>query len=403
MPVPVVELLEAVEVDHADAERPACPRRVADGPSQRLVPGAPVGEAGQLVRVGQVAETSEEVGTLDRNGGLDREELDHLERDVGHPVHVTVPADAQHADRCPSAQDRFEQHRDGTRPLDRVLRKRRIDERVGDEVPRSRGERSGAARRLLGQRQTRSTRVGAGPTRHDEIARVEVRFVDHGHRRPRDLERRGADVLAGIGLDGQRTPDVGDRRDRRLVVAGCAGLPSLVTHEGLDRERDDDGRGRPQQSPPPVLGAILLRIADEERQHDHRGADADCERHLAPPEVEGDPDDGEEQERGIARGGAVVRLAQQRDDDEVREGWDDVRPARHRRPRDEKAGRGDRHRECACYPDVRPVGRAGRNEWREQRQKAERRERSEAACDLRLERSCLGPHERPNRQRPHGP
>ena len=74
--VAVVHVLEAVEIEQDDAERPARAPRAAEGLVERPVPGAPVREPGQLVDRGELGEPVHEVGAHERDadhrGGAER-------------------------------------------------------------------------------------------------------------------------------------------------------------------------------------------------------------------------------------------------------------------------------------------------------------------------------------------
>ena len=374
----------------ADAQRSPGSPRVAHRSADRLVPDSSVRQAGELVGLREVAEARDEVGPLDRDRGFDGEKRDGLRR-LLVDVDALRPADAQDADRHVPAHDRLEQHRDGSGALDGVLRQRGLAGGVGDEIPRPGRECSRRSRWLAMQWKSWPTRVRACSTRHDEVTRP-VRLVDHGDRCLGDLESRAADVRTSVHLTRQRARHVGDRGDRSLVVARRTCLRALGARERLHGVADDRGDRSPQHRPSPLARRIARRVADEERKHEHRRSDCDPDRDLPPPEVQGDPDHGQQGEGCVAGHGAVVGLTQQGDDDEVGERRNDVRPARQARPRNEDPGGSDRDREHRGYPDVRPVLRLRWDARREHRDQPDGSEREESPDDLRLQSASVGAH-----------
>ncbi len=219
-----------------------------------------------------------------------------------------------------------------------------------------------------------------------------VRLVDHSDGCLGDRESRAADVRTRVHLTGQCARHVGDCGDGSLVVARRTRLRALGARERLHGVADDQGDPGPQHGPSPFAAGVARRVADEERKHEDRRADGDTDRNLPPPEVQGDPDHGEQGERCIAGHGAVVGLAQQCDDDEVRERGQHVRPARQARPGGKDAGGGDRDREHRGYPDVRPVLRLRWDKCREHGEQSDGSEREESPDDLRLESASVGAH-----------
>src|SRR5205085_9743221 len=71
----VVVALEAIEVEHRDAERRAATPGSRDLARELLLPGPPVGEPGQLVRACDPLRPPEELGATDRNRRGGREHV----------------------------------------------------------------------------------------------------------------------------------------------------------------------------------------------------------------------------------------------------------------------------------------------------------------------------------------
>ena len=247
-------------------------------------------------------------------------------------------------------------------------------------------------------REARSPELGAGVSGEHEVTRS-VRLPDRREGRTRDVDGGRADQRARVFLGTQTPGHLGHRRDHPLVVARHTRLRTLVAHDRLDGEADDEGDSGPQRRAAPVARRVAVRVAEEERENEHGRADGDAECHLLSPQIERDPDHGEQRERRVAGDGAVVCLAHECHDHEVGKRRDDVGPARQSRPRHEQPGRGDDGGQHARDPHVRPVVRPRRQRCRQQGEQSDRDERREPPCDLRLEMLLPVNHPLPDRPR----
>ena len=97
----VVDVPEVVEVEHDQAER----RALADAPLEPLLERAVVEQTGEVVRAGPDLDRLEDLGVLERDRDLRREQLDELELLGRERVADAEPLDGQDADRAvPAAQ-----------------------------------------------------------------------------------------------------------------------------------------------------------------------------------------------------------------------------------------------------------------------------------------------------------
>jgi hypothetical protein len=188
----------------------------------------------------QLLELGKEVGALDRDRRLVREEGEDRRRAVAQARRVGGPGDHEDADREPVPDDRL--------PQRRSVAERAAELPLG---PCRRGGEVGRVGRLLRREDARRDRVGvvearrrqgAGGTRlgrRDEAA-VAVRLEEQRDRAVRDRPRGAADLRPGDGGVGgvrERVADLGHRRDVRRD-AGELLLGALAA--GHVAERDGD-------------------------------------------------------------------------------------------------------------------------------------------------------------------
>ena len=112
----VVDVPEVVEVEHDQAER----RPVADAPLEPLLERAVVEQPGQVVGPCPDLDRLEDLGVLERDRDLRREQLDELELLGRERVADAEPLDGQDADRAAAAAQRD----DDEAAVDRVRRPR---------------------------------------------------------------------------------------------------------------------------------------------------------------------------------------------------------------------------------------------------------------------------------------
>ena len=98
----VVDRPEVVEVEHDQAER----RALADAPLEPLLERPVVEQPGQVVGPRPDLDRLEDLGVLEGDRDLRREQLDELELLGGERVGEAEPLDRQHADRAVAAAQR---------------------------------------------------------------------------------------------------------------------------------------------------------------------------------------------------------------------------------------------------------------------------------------------------------
>ena len=123
VPELVVDLAEVVEVQHDQAEGVA---RV-DAPLEHVLEGPVVEQAGQVVGLGADLDRAEDLGVLQGDRDLRREQLDELELVGGERVVRAEPLDGEDADRAVATAQR---HHDEAALLG-VDRAELVDARVG--------------------------------------------------------------------------------------------------------------------------------------------------------------------------------------------------------------------------------------------------------------------------------
>jgi hypothetical protein len=116
-----------------------------------------------------------------------------------------------------------------------------------------------------------------------------------------------------------------------LVLLGAV---AELADERLDGEADNRGNADPEQRVRPLARRILGRPGDEDGEDEDCADAGDAERELLPRSIQREPEDREHHEHGIGRDASAVGLAEQCDDEEVRQRRRNLREVRQATPGD---------------------------------------------------------------------
>ncbi len=310
---------------------------------------------------------------------------------VARRLDALRPADGEDPDGSLALEDRLEERRDDRRRRGAHPPRLRVGPSIGHEERVTGHEHGRASCRLVGD--VNADRIALEPGRRGHDEPVALPLDDRGSHSARDLERGVAHELPDVPGGRCLADDLRDPRHRPLALLELrrsllclASLYPDASHELLDRETDDERDAGPQDRAPPLRGSECIVLVDERREEEDGSGDR-ADGHLPAAERQGDPEHRQDRERRVARGRPSLRLAEEPDDHEVREGWKHVRVARKPRPGDgERAERDQRGERDRGY-DEPALGRPGRDDDRRERKRAHRSEGEEAACDRALERT----------------
>ena len=226
--VVVVEGLEAVEVEHRQAQLPAVAARPRDLALEVLVPHAAVRQPGQRVGARGGLQPGEQVGAVDRDRGLGGEQPQQLVARARTARGAACSSHGEHADACGRRCTTGTQAAEAAPEIARAAGR---DARVGDRRRRrtsSSPVRNASAMHASGSASEAVMPRSAAPDRGRDLERVARPVGSHSitdggravtSRTARRQRHAGAEE---VGLRGELVRDRGQRPQVRGLLGGAA-------------------------------------------------------------------------------------------------------------------------------------------------------------------------------------